>query len=133
MNTIIIYRSFLGTSKQYAEWLSCEIGAKTYSHKQVKKSDIENADSVVFVGGTYAGWISLTNFINAKWPLLKNKMVIFANVGMAPESDPQTIKAWKKLPKEIIKIKVPGRMGKTGQEKVQKQNLDSIIELIKKR
>ena len=37
MKTAILYRSFWGTTKQYAEWLHEEIESDIFKHNKVKK------------------------------------------------------------------------------------------------
>lgn len=131
MKYLIIYRSWLGSSKKYAEWLGEELKTEAKKHNQVGVKEIEGADKVILVGGTYAGWLTLSGFIKKYEKLLNQKKTYFVNVGMAPEDDPQTKTSWEKLPekfREEAKIyKIVGRFPGDKEDAVKKDNLRKII------
>jgi menaquinone-dependent protoporphyrinogen IX oxidase len=77
MKIAVIYKSKYGTTRQYAEWLSEELGADLFSYEKFPKSDY---DLIIYGGGLYAGkFISMKN--------LTAKHMIFFTVGL---SDPNT-------------------------------------------
>lgn len=131
MRYLIVYRSWLGSSKKYAEWLGEELKTEITKYNQANDKDIEKADKVILIGGTYAGWLSLNGFITKYEELLNKKKTYFVNVGMAPENDPQTKVSWEKLPtkfREKAKIyKIVGRFPGGKEGAVKKDNLRKII------
>lgn len=131
MKYLIVYRSWLGSSKKYAQWLGEELNTEIKKYSQVGSKEIEEANKIILVGGTYAGWLSLGGFIAKYENLLNKKKTFFINVGMAPEDDPQTRTSWEKLPNEFRKTakvyKITGRFPRGKEETVKKENLRKII------
>ena len=131
MKYLIVYRSWLGSSKKYAQWLGEELNTEIKKHSQVGAKEIEAADKIILVGGTYAGWLNLNGFITKYESLLNKKKTFFVNVGMAPENDPQTKISWEKLPIEFRKTakiyKIIGKFPKGKEDAVKKDNLKKII------
>lgn len=131
----VVYQSFLGTTKQYAQWLQEEFGGDIFTFSQAKDERLLKYETVIVASGTYAGWMPLTGFLKRKWPLLKDKKVIVVAVGIAPAEEPYSKKAFEKIPDEIrqkVKIfKIPGRWGKlTPAGEVKKGNLKKIIKSV---
>ena len=56
MSNIIIYASYYGTTKQYAEELSKRTNIKVISFKKVNQQ-IDNYDNIIYLGGLYAGGV----------------------------------------------------------------------------
>ena len=54
MKTIIVYKSFLGTTKKYAQWLASDLKADILTFSQVKNEIFEKHDTVIVASGTYA-------------------------------------------------------------------------------
>ena len=135
MNTVIIYRSFLGTTKRYAERLHEEIESDIYKHNQIDKQSLLKYDLVILCAGTYAGWISLGGYLKKHWNVLKDRKVILLVIGAAPVGDQWSIRSYEKIPKQIregIKYyKLLGKMGSRDADKVKKENLTPVIEYIK--
>ena len=131
MKNLIIYQSFLGSGKKYAEWLGQEIKGEVKSYRQVKKEELEKAEKIILVGATYAGWIPLGGFIKRNQAILNKKKTFFVNVGMAPENDTWNQKSWLKLPSEFRKnakiYKLIGAMSQEEKTAIRKDNLNKII------
>ena len=64
MNSIIVYGSNYGTTKQYANELSRRTNMKVISFKKVNQQ-INDYDNIIYLGALYAGW-SIRNVKNAK-------------------------------------------------------------------
>jgi len=90
MKTVIIYRSFLGATRKYAEWLHEEVESDLFSGLTTRQSKINEYDLVILCSGTYMGWISVRGRLQSWWNTLRNKNVILLVVGMAPPEDPQS-------------------------------------------
>ena len=82
-NIAVIYKSKYGTTKQYAEWISEELGADLLNTSSVKPSELMSYDIVIYGGGLYAGGIDGISLV------VKNpcKQLVIFTVGL---SDPNT-------------------------------------------
>lgn len=134
MKTAIVYRSFLGTTRKYAEWLHEEVGSDLFGALAARQSRMAEYDLVVLCSGTYAGWISMRGRLERWWKTLQDKKVVLLVVGMAPPEDPQSERAYLKIPEHIrndIKyFKVPGKFGSTDRDKVKRENLQPVLDYI---
>lgn len=132
MKTLIVYRSMLGSSKNYAIWLGNSLKAKIVKHSRIKNKDFDNYDQIILVGGTYAGWMSLDGFIRKKWNHLKGKKLILADVGLAQKDGLDTQKSWGKMLPEFREkakmYKVPGKIGRLNEENVNQKNIKEIVD-----
>ena len=79
MNSIVIYESKTGFTKQYAEWISEALGCKCISLKQVKTNDLDSFDKVIFGGWIMGGQIVGLNKVRK----IKKPDVVFG-VGATP-------------------------------------------------
>ena len=135
MNTVIIYRSFFGTTKRYAEWLHEEIESDIYKHNQIDKQSLLKYDLVILCAGTYAGWISLGGYLKKHWNVLKCRKVILLVIGAAPVNNPQSIRSYEKIPEQIREgiryFKLLGKIGSREADKVKKENLAPVTDYIK--
>ncbi len=135
MKTAIVCRSFLGTTRKYAEWLHEEVESDLFGASAARQSRMAEYDLVVLCSGTYAGWISIRGRLKRWWKTLRSRKVILLVVGMAPPEDPQSERAYLKIPQQIRNdvgyFKVPGKFGSTDQEKVKKENLQPVLEYIR--
>ena len=85
MNSIIIYGSHYGTTKQYAEELSRQTNIERVSFKNVK--EINNYDKIIYLGALYAGGVlGMAKTLN-KLNNISNKTIIIATVGLADPTD----------------------------------------------
>ena len=134
MKTAIIYRSFLGSTKKYAEWLHEEVGSDILKPGKVNKARLNEYDLVIICTGTYIGWISLRGWLEKRWNILREKKVVLLVVGMAPPEQTESITAYNKIPEhirqEIKYFKLPGTIGSANREQVRKENLQPVVEYI---
>jgi menaquinone-dependent protoporphyrinogen IX oxidase len=135
MRTAIIYRSFLGTTKKYAQWLHESIDSSdVLKPGQAKNRKLAEYDLVIICSGTYIGWISLRGYLKKKWPVLKGKKVVLLVVGLVPPEDAESTAAYEKIAEnirqEIQYFKVPGRWGSRNRDAVKKENLKPVLEYI---
>ena len=135
MKTAIIYRSFLGSTRKYAEWLHESIkSSNLYKPGRIKNRQLAEYDLVIICSGTYAGWISLRGYLKKKWPVIKEKKVILLVVGLVPQEDAESVASYEKIPEhirqEIQYFKVPGAWGARNRENVKKENLRPVLDYI---
>lgn len=135
MKIAVIYKSFLGSTGKYAEWLSEEINADVFKFGQIKKDQFDNYDIVIISSGTYIGWMPLKGYLKKVWQYIKDKNVVVVAVGAAPEDDEWSIKSYERIPIDIrskIKyFKIPGKLGKQTAKDIKKENLESIFKYIR--
>jgi flavodoxin len=138
MKIAIIYKSFLGATEKYANWLKEEFSADMYRFGDIKNNKLAEYNLLIIMSGTYAGFMPLTKFLANKWEIIKDKNVFVISVGEAPADDPKnSIPSYNKIKEEIrnkIKyFKIKGSMRKGARsENIQKGNLNEIIEEIRK-
>ncbi len=89
MNEIIIYGSYYGTSKKYAEELSGKTGIKACSYKDIK--DINAYKTIIYLGGLYAGGVEGMKKTLKDLTDISNKKIIIATVGLADPNDKENI------------------------------------------
>lgn len=85
MNEIIIYGSYYGTTKKYAEELSVKTGIKACSYKDIK--DINVYKTIIYLGGLYAGGVEGMKKTLKDLTDISNKKIIIATVGLADPND----------------------------------------------
>ncbi len=78
---IIVYGSQYGTAQQYAEELARKTNIDLKSYEKV--TDINRYDTVIFVGGLYAGGVLGMKKTLAKMLQCQRKKVIIVTVGLA--------------------------------------------------
>ena len=89
MNNIIIYASHYGTTKQYAEELARRTNIKAISFVTVNQ--INNYDTIIYLGGLYAGGVLGMSKTLKKLNDISNKRIIIVTVGLADPSDEKNI------------------------------------------
>jgi menaquinone-dependent protoporphyrinogen IX oxidase len=139
MKTAVVYKSILGTTKKYANWLAEDTKVDVFTFSKAKDKILKKYDQFIVASGTYAAKMPLTGFLIKKWPILKDKKVIVLSVGISPPEEEYTKITINKIPENIRKsvkiFRLPGAMlGKTPPEtgEVKKSNLKKIITLINK-
>ena len=133
MKVLIVYKSFLGSTETYANWLAEEVGGEARRWGKVGKEDLTKCDVIVVSSGTYAGWMPLSGYLKKKWDVIKDKNVVVVAVGAAPADDQWSVQSYEKIPKDIRKgieyYKIPGKAGED-KSRIKKENLDPIVQYI---
>ena len=86
MNSIIVYGSNYGTTKQYANELSRRTNMKAISFKKVNQQ-INDYDNIIYLGGLYAGGVLGMSKTLKKLNNISNKKIIIATVGLSDPTD----------------------------------------------
>jgi len=86
MNSIIVYGSHYGTTKQYAEELSKRTNIKVISFKKINQQ-INGYDNIIYLGGLYAGGVLGMSKTLKKLNNISNKKIIIATVGLSDPTD----------------------------------------------
>lgn len=118
MKIAVVYKSILGSTKKYANWLSEELNADLYGFSEVSSNILAEYDIIVVSSGTYAGQMPLTGFLKKYWPVLSQKKVFVVAVGMAPAEDEASKASYELIPAYIRDnveyFKIPGKLFKAG-------------------
>jgi flavodoxin len=134
MKTAVVYRSFLGTTKKYAEWLHGEVESDIFRPGQLIETRLAEYDLVILCSGTYVGWITISGCLKKWWNTLQGKNVVLLVVGMVPAEHADSAKSYEKIPehirKEIKYFKLPGAIGSGNRQQVRKENLQPVVEYI---
>ena len=86
MNSIIIYGSHYGTTKQYAEELSKRTNIKAISFKKFNQK-INDYDNIIYLGALYAGGVLGMSKTLKKLNNISNKKILIATVGLSDPTD----------------------------------------------
>lgn len=134
-NTVVLYRSILGSTEQYAKWLSEDVHADIYRFADINSDKLEQYKNIIVSSGTYVGWMPLVNFLTSNWEVLNKKNVVVIAVGLQSFDNPDSMKSFLKIPQEIrdkIKyFKLPGKLMSLNSENVKKVNLEPVKEYLK--
>ncbi len=84
MNTIVVYKSKYGSTKQYALWIAEELGCRAVDAKKVKADDLLKYDAIIYGGGLYAEVINGVSLIVKNAEKLKDKKVAVYSTGITP-------------------------------------------------
>lgn len=101
MKSMIIYGSKYGTSKKYALKLSEKLDIPAVSYKEAE--DINNYDSIIYIGGLYAGGVRGMAKTLRKWTAAENKKLCIITVGL---SDPKEEKNITNI-RKVMKTQLP--------------------------
>lgn len=96
MNTIVVYQSSTGFTKQYAHWIAEELSCEAVELKKVSNKTILENDFVIFGGWLMGGMVSGLK----KMKKLQPKELIVFSVGSTPE-DIVDLSAMKEQNKNI--------------------------------
>ena len=135
MKTVIVYRSILGASRQYAEWLHEEIESDLFKFNRINRRTLGNYDLIILCAGTYASWISLGGYLKRRWKLINDKKVVLLVVGLAPIDEELSIRAYRRIPNyirgNIQYFKLPGRIRSLGEDNITRDKLAPVLDYIK--
>lgn len=82
MKSIITYKSRYGSSKQYADWIAKALQCDKEDIGNIKVNRLLTYDTIVHVGGLYAGGISGFRFLKKHLEALSGKTILLCMVGM---------------------------------------------------
>lgn len=119
MKVAVFYKTLLGTTRKYAQWITEEVQADIFTYAEVKPGIFEPYDVVIIASGTYAGKMPLVGFLENNWGDIKGKKVIVLAIGMVPPDNTQSFVSFELIPKKIRKkifyFKLPGKLFRAGE------------------
>ncbi len=84
MNSIVIYKSKYGSTRQYACWIAQQLGCEAVDAKGIKADDLLGYDAIVYGGGLYAEMIAGITLISKNFEKLKDKKIAVFTTGLTP-------------------------------------------------
>ena len=100
MSSIIIYGSHYGTTEKYAKELSKRANIKAISYEKIK--DINDYDTIIYLGGLYAGGVLGMSKTLKKLNEISNKNIVIITVGLADPTDETNINNIRNNIKNLI-------------------------------
>lgn len=95
--TIIIYRSKTGFSQRYAQWLAEDLGCAAAPWRERGTLHLELFDTIVLIGGLYAGSMAGLSWLKKQLPRLDGKRIAAVAVGCSPADFPGLPESMEKL------------------------------------
>lgn len=95
--TIIIYRSKTGFSQRYAQWLAEDLGCGAVPLRDHGTLHLDTFDTVILIGGLYAGSMAGLNWLKKQLPVLDGKRIAAVAVGCSPADFPDLPESMEKL------------------------------------
>jgi hypothetical protein len=80
VETLIPYSSFLGSSKQCAGWLHEDVPSDIMEFSKAGSKTLKEYGTMVLIGGTYAGWLSLFGYLKKQVENTPGKREVFVIV-----------------------------------------------------
>ncbi|SDY33128.1 flavodoxin domain-containing protein [Tindallia californiensis] len=81
---VVLYKSFYGSTKQYAEWIVEETDGDCFELDKIKAEELQKYDVIVFGGGLYAAGINGMKTFQEIYDQIKEKRIIICAVGLSP-------------------------------------------------
>lgn len=103
-NSLVIYYSKYGSTKQYSEWIAEDINANIIRLEDVDSNQLSYYDTIIIGSGVYAGGLKIKKFITKNKSILDNKNVIIFAVGASPA----TLEQRDKIFNDTFKKKLSG-------------------------
>ena len=85
--TAVLYKSYYGSTKKYAEWIAQETPADLFETSRADPNHLKNYQTIVLCGGLYAGGMLGKDFIKKHHEELCNKKWIVVAIGETLKSD----------------------------------------------
>ncbi len=84
MNTIVIYKSKYGATKQYAKWISEALGCEIADAKDIKIDKLLKYDCIIYGGGLYAEVINGVSLLTKNMEKLSDKKIAIFTTAITP-------------------------------------------------
>ena len=84
MKAIVIYKSKYGSTKQYAKWISEELGCDIVEAKSVSVDFLKEYDTIIYGGGLYGEVINGVSLITKNLDALSDKKIVVYTTGITP-------------------------------------------------
>lgn len=106
MKGLVVYKSYYGCTKEYANWIGEETGFEVVDIKELKKLNIETYEAIVFGCPVMAGKLELASFIKKNWSKLSDKKLAIFSTSGSKGDNPQLVEGFDKNFESSIKEKL---------------------------
>jgi len=83
----VVYQSKYGATRKYAEWIAKELSCDLFEGKDIKASDLEPYDTIIFGGGLYAGGVNGIKLLTKNFSKFSQKNLVLFTCGLADPAD----------------------------------------------
>ncbi len=84
MNSIVVYRTRYGSTKQYAHWICEELNCRVEDARDITIDELLDYDTIIYGGGLYAEVINGITLITKNIDRLKDKKIAVFSTGITP-------------------------------------------------
>ena len=110
MKPVVIYKSQYGSTEKYAQWSAEALSCRLYEKEEINAETLAQFDTIIYIGGLYAGGMSGIEMLKNSCELLKDKYVILFTCGIAyTENEANTAH----IDKTAVRA-LPDKFGKKG-------------------
>ena len=85
--TVVAFQSKYGSTQKYAEWIAEELSCHVFQRKNIKSTNLESYNTIIYGGGLYAGGVAGINIITKNFDKICNKNIIVFTCGLADPAD----------------------------------------------
>lgn len=82
----IVYKTKYGCTMKYAGWLAIKLNADLYEVSDVGRWDLLKYKTIIFGSPVYSSQIYLRDYLEEKYPIIKNKNIVLFCVSMDLQS-----------------------------------------------
>jgi len=116
MNSIVVYKSKYGSTRNYAQWIAQDLSCEAVDAKKVNADDLTKYDTIIYGGGLYAEVINGVSLITKNIDKFKDKKIIVYSTGITPlnyrEYYDKLVIEKNFKPEMLSKIKIYNFLGK---------------------
>ncbi len=84
METVVVYKTKYGSTKNYADWIGEKLRCRVADAKEITIDTLEKYDTIIYGGGLYAEIINGLTLITKNIDRLKNKKIAVYTTGITP-------------------------------------------------
>lgn len=106
-NTVVVFDSKYGATKKYAQWIAEELACDVMERKNIRPTDLEPYETIVFGGGLYAGQVRGIDFIKKNYNMLKNKNLVVFTSGLGDTKDEKSMDQIKQSIQKTLPMQIP--------------------------
>lgn len=89
----VIYKSHYGSTETYAKWIAEDLNADLLQADNVKPSDLDAYQTIIYGGGLYAGGVNGIDLLVKNFEAIKDRELYLFTVGASSVTDTENIKA----------------------------------------
>lgn len=108
--TVVVFQSKYGSTQKYAKWIAEELSCHMFERKNVKLTDLEPYNTIIYGGGLYAGSVAGINLITKNFDKICNKNIIVFTCGLADPADKENTDHIKQSLNKVFTAKMQDKI-----------------------